>query len=354
MGQSCWWLGQSWRRERRLGQPWRRERRLGQPWRGKCRLGQPWRGKRRLGQPWRFLGQPVLATVGWSETEDVAGANPGNTVTAIPCNIPVALIARFRGRKMIVRTHDPLEIVENVGDEDLADISFVQLLSLNGKIDSLMGWGNAIPVELVVSDTCRDLPLLYRYAPLLAVHPVRVSVPLAPGFGKVAKLALSLNLAVKLEGGQPEASMLVEMHRMALLYLHQSTVSEPIEFFHSLFLAFYHRHPISLWTIQEENPSLVRHITDTGEETMPGRLAGMGVPADFSAFVQEMQRGPAGEEGECAGCEFRLQCQGYFKWPLREYRCAGVQELLRTLRGAAEELRTDIASFHAPGGGGQR
>ena len=115
------------------------------------------------------------------------------------------------------------------------------------------------------------------------------------------------------------------MQRMALLYLHQSTVSEPIEFFHSLFLAFYHRDPVTLWTIQEEDPSLVRYITDTGEETMPGRLAGMGVPADFSAFVQEMQRGPAGEEGECAGCEFRLQCQGYFKWPLREYRCDGVQ-----------------------------
>ena len=275
-------------------------------------------------------------------------------MTDSTCNIPVALIARFRGRKMIVRTHDPLEIVENVGDEDLGGISFVQLLSLNGRIDSLMGWGNAVPLELVVSDTHRDLPLLYRYAPLLAVHPVRVSVPLVPGFGKVAKLALSLNLAVKLEGGQPGASLLAEMHRMALLYLHQSTVSEPIEFFHSLFLAFYHQEPITLWTIQEEDPSQVRYITDTGEETMPGRLAGMKVPWDFSTFLQDIRKGPPGEGGECAGCEFLRHCLGYFKWPLRAYRCDGVKALLRTLQGAAEELRTDIASFHAPGGGGQR
>ena len=246
------------------------------------------------------------------------------------------------------------EIVRNITDRDLEGISFVKLLSLNGKIDSLMGWGNAIPVELVVSDTYRDLPLLYRYAPLLAGHPIRVSVPLAPGFGKVVKLAISLNFAVKLEGGQPDVSLLDEMQRIALLYLHQSTVSEPIEFFHSLFLAFYHRHPVTLWTIQEEDPSLVRHITDSGEETMPGRLAGMEVPEDFSTFVQETQKGPAGEEGECAGCEFLMHCQGYFKWPLREYRCDGVKALLGTLRGAAEELRTDIASFHAPGGGGRR
>jgi len=272
---------------------------------------------------------------------------------AITYNIPASLLAGFRGRKKIVRSDDPTDIVENITDKDLADIFFVKLLSLNGKIDSLTGWGNAIPVELVVSDTYRDLPLLYRYAPLLAHHPVRVSVPLAPGFGKVVRLAISLNFAVKLEGGQPDPPLVDEMQRIASFYLHQATVSEPIEFFHSLFLAFYHQDPITLWTIQEEAPSLVRYITATGEETMPGRLAGMKVPGNFSSFVQEIQKGPSGEGSECAGCEFLRHCLGYFKWPLREYRCDGVKALLRTLQGAAEELRTDIASFHGPGGGGR-
>ena len=272
---------------------------------------------------------------------------------AITYDIPVSLIAAFARRRKIVRSHNPTEIAESVGNEDLAGLSFVKLLSLNGKIDSLMGWGNAIPVELVVSDTCRDLPLLYRYAPLLADHPVRVSIPLAPGFGKVVRLAISLNFAVKLEGGQPDAPLVEDLQRIASFYLHQATVTEPIEFFHSLFLAFYHQEPINLWTIQEEDPALVRYITDTGEETMPGRLAGMEVPGDFSTFVQEIQKGPAGEGGECAGCEFFGHCRGYFKWPLREYRCDGVKALLRTLRSAAEELRIDIASFHAPERGGR-
>ena len=274
-------------------------------------------------------------------------------MNAITYDIPASLIAGFRGQKKIVRVHDPAEITKNAANEDLGTISFVKLLSLHGKLNSFISWGHAIPVELVVSDTYRDLPLLYRYTPLLADHPIRVSVPLAPGFGNVVKLAVSLNYAVKLEGGQPDESQWDEMQRIALFYLHQSMVLEPIEFFHSLFSAFYHRRQVDLWTIQEEDPSLVRYIDDRGEETMPGRLAGLDVNENFSTFVRELQRGPAAEKGECAGCEFLRHCQGYFKWPRREYRCDGIKRVMHTLRSAAEELRADIASLHSPEAGGR-
>ena len=254
---------------------------------------------------------------------------------------------------MIVRAPDPLEIMANITDEDFATISFVRLLSLNGEIDGLMAWGHGIPVDLVVSDPCRDLPLLYRYAPLLGVHPIRVSVPLLPGFANVVKLAVSLSFAVKVEGGQPEESLSDELQRIARLYLHQSTVCEPIEFFHSLFLAFLQQDPVSLWAIQEEDPSLGRYITDQGEETMPGRLAGAPVNPGFSSFLHELQDGLTADKWECAGCEFVMHCLGYFKWPRREYRCDTVKALMKTLQSAAEELRADIASFHSPEGGGR-
>jgi len=266
-------------------------------------------------------------------------------------NIPARLVPVFRGRKMIVRSHDPSEIVRNVTDGERGDISFVRVLSLTGEIDVMMGWGYGIPVELVVSHPCRDLPLLYRYAPLLEVHPIRVSVPLEPGFGKVVKLAVSLGFAVKVEGGQPEESLAAELQRIARFYLHQSTVSEPIEFFHSLFLAFYHQDPLSLWMIQEEDPSLIRFITDQGEETLPGRLAGEGDIQGLAAFLQALRDGTAVEAAECAGCVFLRQCLGYFKWPRKEYRCDVVKELLHTLYSAAEELRADMASLDASGEG---
>ena len=266
---------------------------------------------------------------------------------ALTYDIPASLLPNFRERKMIVRSHDPAEIVKNVTNKDLSGISFVKLLSLDGDIDSLIAWGHAIPVDLVVSDTYRDLPLLYRYAPLLAGHPIRVSVPLVPGFGNVVKLAISLNFTVKLEGGQPDESLLDEIQQIAHLYLHQSMVSEPIEFFHSLFLAFYHRDPITLWAIQEEDPSFVRHITEKGEEKMPGRLAGAEINEDFSTFMQKMQKGPAVEKSECAECKFLTHCQGYFKWPRKEYHCDGMKALMHTLWSAAEELRADVALFHS-------
>jgi hypothetical protein len=274
-----------------------------------------------------------------------------NVTDAIIYNIPARLVPVFRGRKMIVRSHDPSEIVENVSAADLNDISFIKLLSLAGSLDGLMAWGAEIPVDLVVSDPCRDLPLLYRYAPLLGTHPVRVSVPLVPGFGNVVKLAVSLGFAVKVEGGQPEESLSDELQRIACFYLHQSTVSEPIEFFHSLFLAFYHQDPVTLWIIQEEDPSLIRYVNDQGEETLPGRLAGEGDNQGLSTFLRELRDGTAAEPGECAECEFLRHCLGYFKWPAKEYRCDVVKVLMHTLNSAAEELRADMASLHAPGGG---
>jgi len=268
-------------------------------------------------------------------------------MNTINYNIPVSLIAAFAERKIIIRAEDARDIVANVTDNDLVRISFIKLLVLNGELDSLIPWGHGIPVELVVSDPYRDLPLLYRYTPLLAGHPVRVSVPLVAGIGNVVKLAVALNFAVKLEGGQPDELMLEELRWIAHLYLHQSRVSEPIEFFHSLFLAFYRRDPINLWTLQEEDSSLVRYITDAGKEMMPGRLAGLEVNEDFPTFMRQIQKGLAAETSECLDCEFLKYCQGYFKWPMRAYCCQGVKALMNTLRSAGEELRADVASFHS-------
>jgi hypothetical protein len=276
-----------------------------------------------------------------------------NVTSDITYSIPISLVAPFRGRKMIVRAYNPVEIMENVTTEDLQNISYLKLLSLKGEIDSLMNWGHTIPVDLVVSDPYRDLPLLYRNAPLRTVHPIRVTVPLAPGFGNVVKLAVSLNFAVKVEGGQPDELLVTELQQLAHFYLHQSTVTEPVEFFHSLFQAFYHREPVTLWTIQEEDPFQVRYNTDQGEETVPGRLAGAAIPQEFLTFVKELQEGPTVGEGECTGCEFLMNCQGYFKWPRREYRCDGVKALLHILLSASEELRVDLASFQSSGAGRQ-
>lgn len=234
--------------------------------------------------------------------------------------------------------------------EDLPRVSYVQVLSVRSDVERLTLWGDDIPVDLVVHDPEMDLPLLYQCSPLLARHPVRVTVPVVPGFSKAVKLAVSLSFAVKLEVSQPDQSLLEELLQVAHSYLHQATVAQPIEYFHSLFMAFYRGDPVTLWAIQEEDPSHIRYITDEGKETLSRRFAEGDLKGEITSFVKTFKDELIAEEGECSSCEFLANCSGYFKWPHREYRCDGVKSLFRTLKDAAEELRGDLAAFHSKGG----
>jgi hypothetical protein len=268
---------------------------------------------------------------------------------SIVYNIPATMIEAFRGRDLIVRSHDPSEVLQKLAQDDLERLAYLQILGTGGSIDSLLRWGPSIPVDLVVQDPEADLPLLYRYAPLPADRPVRVSVPVVPGFSKVVKLALSLNFAVKLELSQPEPALIEELLRVATLYLHQSTVSQPVEFIHSIFLGFYNRTPLTLWALQEEEPALFRYVTDQGAETLSRRFAGVELKYGVASFIKEFTTALLSEKQECGDCRFFENCAGYFKWPRREYRCDGVKALFRTLQAAAEELRADLAAFDTPG-----
>jgi hypothetical protein len=269
---------------------------------------------------------------------------------SIVYNIPAALVPAYRGRNLIVRSHDPSEIVASLAGFDLHSVCYVQILSLNGENQALMQWGHTVPVDLVVQDPRRDLPLLYEYAPLLARRPVRVTVPVVGGFSKVVKLATSLNFAVKLEGSQPDPPLIEELSQVVHSYLHQETVSEPIEYFHSLFLAFYRGDSVSLWGVQEEDPALNRFITDAGEETISHRFPLAHPHHDVSSFVHTFRDSVLAERGECCRCDFLEPCSAYFKWPGRDYGCDGVKGLFQTLKNAARQLREDLTSYHASRG----
>ena len=169
---------------------------------------------------------------------------------------------------------------------------------------------DGIPLEILIADP-RDYLNLYGYTYLLDKHPVRIVIPVVTGFSKAVKLAVALNFAVKLEMRQPDEESLKEVNEVLDLYLHRSQVRQPIDFFHTTLASFLHNEPISLWEIAEEVPV---------------------VPAT---------------DLECYECEFFNQCAGYFKWPNKTYRCDGVKSVFRTLANAAQEIRTDLASFEA-------
>jgi hypothetical protein len=239
--------------------------------------------------------------------------------------------------------------MERLAGEDLEKLSYIQILDLRSDFRPLMLWEESIPLDVVVKDPEADLPLLYELSPLLAKSPVRVTIPVTPGFSKAVKLATSLSFQVKLEVMQPNASLIEELFEITRMYLHQTTVSEPIEFLHSTFLSFFRGEPATVWVIQEEHPDLMRYVTDEGKEALSGRLGGLR--GEVSGIFKDLNRLLVAEGGECFGCEFIENCSGYFKWPRREYPCDGMKAIFQTLKEAAEELRRDIVSFSTRPGG---
>ena len=265
-------------------------------------------------------------------------------------NIPLALIEAYRGQQIIVRFEDAARLVDALGEDDLPSLQFVQLLSLTTDVDRLANWGFGLPVDLVMRQPHTEYARLYRYARLLDKHPVRVSIAVIPGFSKAVKVATSLNFAVNLVVGQPAPDVMNELSEVLEFFLHHSSVSQPVEFFFSLLQSFYHLDTRSLWSIQEEDPAQVRFVTDDGAEVLSARLLDSRISGDLGSFVADFKRALAAEQGECCDCEFFATCAGYFKWPQKDYSCAGVKTLFQTLKRSAAELKNDLSAFAESGG----
>lgn len=258
--------------------------------------------------------------------------------------IPVEWIPAYRGKPVIVRAREPAALATALADEEPEHITGVRLLSLAADSEALNAWAPGLPVDLVMADPAAEFPLLYRHVDLLDHHPVRVIIPVRPGFAKAVRVAVSLHFAVWLEPGQPEPALIEELAEVMAFYLRQPTVAQPVEFFHSALLGFYHDDPAPLWVVLDADPQSLRFVADDGTEGLPGRLAGVettiAVDADLGAWIAQV----LATADECRSCEFLKSCGGYFKWPRRDYDCTGVKRLFGLLRDAAAELRRDLDS----------
>lgn len=257
-------------------------------------------------------------------------------------NIPAAMAKAYHGQNIIVRAHDPFEFPKYLSKTDMEKVAYLQILYLNGDTDCLTRWGEGIPLDIVLTDPEKEFPQLYRFSALLKKHPVRISVPPVPGFGKALRVAASLNFAVKITGGQPDPALEGEMTDILNFYLRHPTISQPVEYFHSVLFAFFHEKTVCLPTIQEEDPMYFRYITDEGEEAISERFAAQGIIGE-AATTEAMLK--LSEESEaCPDCEFFPHCRGYFKWPRMDYSCEGVKKIFQTLKKAAGELKKDSAA----------
>ena len=241
----------------------------------------------------------------------------------------------------MLRTGNPAEPERILGREVPERVVLIQLNELSADMAPLAAWGEGLPLDLMMRDPLSELSLLYRCTGLLARHPGRVTVPLKRGAAPAVKLALSLGFAVRLAGHQPPPEAVDEARRILDGYLHNPTVSQPVEPFHGLLLSLLHDSRLSLWSLLERDPAQVRVIDDSGAELSDQ------APASAQAFRSDL----LAQGAECRDCEWLGVCSGYFKWPRTDYSCSDVKQLLGDLKAAAAELRQGLADYEASLGG---
>ena len=266
---------------------------------------------------------------------------------ALVFNIPLSRLDEYPDDSLVVRDYEAGALQQQIDEPRIDRLAYVQLLGLPSDPDNLIHWAPDLSIEIVLDNPADDFPQLYRFAKLLDNHPVRVAIPVVAGFDNAVKLALSLQFSVRLVFGQPGNDLVQDLVRLLDAYLHQPTISQPIEIFHNLLLAFCHDESLNLWAAQEDDPALLRYIDDHGRQHLPGRLIQTETEGEPFSFVEDWAKKMLDDETECAECDYFDHCQGYFKWPDPRYDCAGVKTLFATLREAAGDLRGDLASAEA-------
>lgn len=245
-------------------------------------------------------------------------------------SVPVACWQAYPNQTLVLRTADPAGAVALLGPVVPAGVLALQVTELACDLTPLVDWAEGLALDLVMADALAQLPLLYRCGALLERHPVRVSIPLAPGLARAVKLAVALGLPVQLSGQSPPPAVLEELCTALTGYLHDPTVAVPVEPFHSLLLAFLNHTPVALWSLLERDPAELCLLDEQGAP-LPGQA-----PAPLPAVG-----------AQCLACPWHGACGGYWKWPQGSYDCTGVQALFADLAGAADAIRTELAAFDA-------
>lgn len=262
---------------------------------------------------------------------------PGPRTPLATYNIPLGLFDAFPGRPVILRTADAAEPRRRLDTTAPEGITYLQVTALAQDLAPLSDWGEGLAIDLVIADPATELPLLYRCTGLLKRHPVRVTIPLLPGVARAVKLALSLDFAVRLVGHRPDPAAVTEARQALHGYLHNPTVAQPVEPFHSLLFGLVQNSPVCLWSVLEQDPAETIWLDDRGE-TVPGQG-----PESLATWRDTLSAHGA----ECTACPWFQICGGYFTWPRIHDDCAGIPALFADLQTAAAELRVDLTASAA-------
>jgi hypothetical protein len=299
-----------------------------------------------MGSPAWPLDQPVGS---WSRPLDQSVVNEVTGSTRVSQTLAILPSALVEGQDdeafvAIVRTRDELYRWLREPTPGLQWLQVEGMLVDSDVWTELAHSESGVPLDVVVSDPSLEFSDLYRLVDACAVRSIRVTLPVAPGFLKAAKLAAALRLPVRVLPGQPTTQELAELNELLDLYLHQSMVEAPVEFFHSLLATMFGADSGSLWTILEEDPAEFLHYDASGRAMLPRSSAFDSTGTSFRGFVENHLKSLVEQGAECATCPWQRPCAGYFKWPDPTYSCEGVKLLFSTVQAAADEIGRDLAN----------
>jgi hypothetical protein len=192
-----------------------------------------------------------------------------------------------------------------------------------------------IPIDVVLEEPSTEFSALYRLVDVRNARDVRVTIPAREGFLTALRLAVSLQLPVRLLPGQPDSQTLAALAQAVDLYLHDSMVETPVEFFHSTLAAFHGMGDGTLWSFLEQDPAIYSQRDAAGHPVL--------APDFVEAHLHRLLASGA----ECADCRWQSLCAGYFKHPDPSYSCTGIKEIFAALESAAAEITSDLAARKA-------
>ena len=221
----------------------------------------------------------------------------------------------------------------------VVESSSLQWIQVENLLDEPEVWataarkGNDAALDVIVSDPATQYSSIYRLVDVRNVRPVRVTIPVVAGFLKSLRLAVSVQLPVRLLPGQPGPELIAELEEALEYYLHDPMVEVPVEFFHSMLALARGGSGPDLWVATEQDPN----VFALPDWTSPKEVG----------FVDQHIKQLEAAAAECATCPWKVVCRGYFKVPDPAYSCAGIIALFDRIGQAGAEMKQDLAAFES-------
>jgi len=246
-------------------------------------------------------------------------------------NLPVGRAGAYPDGDLILRLER---------EADLACLSRVEperIVWVEAPLDlAEAAWPPGVGLDVRVAAPAAEAPRLHGLSRWRDERPIRVTIPAVAGVGRAARVALALQLPIRLLLGQPSPAAVAELLEVLETYLHDPQANASVQPFDAALEYLLHGRPVTAWAALDLDPAYVVRVPGPQETSPPE--APPGDPGFVPTWISRL----IAEAAECAACPYAGWCAGLFKWPDPAYACHNVKTLLATIGKNAEALASDL------------